>query len=59
MTIWNALSAGGALWFAVYATLTYVAQAISTPDTKMTAVRFFAGLGASLAFGLCLWGAIP
>lgn len=55
MTIWNALAAGGALFFAaqVYAT----ARHMRTVDSWRQ--WHWIGIGSCLGFGLCLWGAIP
>lgn len=56
MTIWNALSAGGALWFAGL----YVGNLRNT-YSSLAEAAFGHALSATccLAFGLCLWGAIP
>lgn len=57
MTFWNALAAGGALWFA----FDMASLQIDPKDIyrKMMAQRVTAGLVDVIGFGLCLWGAIP
>lgn len=55
MTIWNALAAGGALWC-----LAFTLAAPIRCDQFRPAWRIFPVAAiTALAFGLCLWGAIP
>lgn len=56
MTIWNALAAGGALWFAGLA----ISAARVDLRNRYDVLGFHAAYVLLCAgFGLCLWGAIP